>query len=198
MILAFDTETTGLPLWHEPSDHRDQPHLIQFAGVVLDDEGNEVDSLSTLVRPGPGAVMDEKAFEAHGITLVQALTGGCDPLEVLAWFGAQAARATQLVGHNVSFDIRLMRIHAVRFTGVKWEAPCPSFCTMKRSQAIVNLPPTERMKAAGRWGPKPPKLSECIKHFFGEELEGAHDALVDVRASVRVYQHLTRKLGVAA
>jgi DNA polymerase-3 subunit epsilon len=46
------------------------------------------------------------------------------------------------------------------------------------------------MKAAGRKGPKSPKLSEAYRHFLGEDLIGAHDALVDVRACRRIYDHL--------
>lgn len=198
MILAFDTETSGLVRWGDPSDHPSQPHLIQFAGIVLDEDGNEVDMLSTLVRPGPGAVMAPEAFAAHGITLEQAATEGMEPLEVFAWFKAKHDISRLIVGHNVQFDCRIMRILSARFTGEKWENGRPLFCTLKRSQAVVNLPPTERMRAAGRFGPKPPNLGECIRHFFGEDLDGAHDALVDVRASVRVFQHLTRKLGMAA
>ena len=34
-LLMFDTETTGLPLWKDPSDHPDQPHLVQLALVAL-------------------------------------------------------------------------------------------------------------------------------------------------------------------
>ena len=64
------------------------------------------------------------------------------------------------------------------------------FCTMEAATPIVNLPPTERMVAAGITKPKPPKLEECIRHFFDESLEGAHDALIDVRACSRVFFHL--------
>ena len=46
------------------------------------------------------------------------------------------------------------------------------------------------MVAAGFNKPKPPKLEECIKHFFNETLEGAHDAMVDLAACSRVYFHL--------
>ncbi|MEA3044540.1 MAG: polymerase subunit epsilon [Sphingomonadales bacterium] len=31
MILGYDTETTGLPAWHDPSDAPHQPHVIQLA-----------------------------------------------------------------------------------------------------------------------------------------------------------------------
>lgn len=198
LTLAFDTETTGLPLWHEPSDHPGQPHLVQFAGLVLDADGNEIDKLSTLVKPGPGAVMAPEALAAHGISLERAMDEGAAAIDVLIWFRAIAARAARLVGHNVQFDVRIMRIAAARATGVKWQPACPQFCTLKRSQDIVGLPPTQKMMAAGRFGPKPPNLGECYRYFFGEELAGAHDALVDVRASARIFLHLTQKLGMAA
>lgn len=196
MILALDTETTGLPSWRDPSDAPHQPHLIQLAAILHDEAGREVERLSTIVRPGAGAVMEPEAFAAHGITLERAGLEGVCPVAVLERFLAMAATATIIVGHNVSFDIRIMRIHAARHSGVKWEAPCPTFCTMKRAAGIVNLPPTDKMRASGRNWPKPPRLGECIKHFFGEELEGAHDALNDVQASMRVFWHLTREMGV--
>jgi DNA polymerase-3 subunit epsilon len=61
---------------------------------------------------------------------------------------------------------------------------------MEAATPVLNLPPTERMIAAGFDKPKPPKLEECIRHFFNEDLEGAHDAMADVIACRRVYFHL--------
>ena len=60
-------------------------------------------------------------------------------------------------------------------------------CTMQMATPILNLPPTEKMLRAGFNKPKPPNLSECCAYFFDKELEGAHDALVDVRACKDVY-----------
>lgn len=66
----------------------------------------------------------------------------------------------------------------------------PSFCTCAAAKPILNLPPTDRMMASGFNGPKPPKLEECIKHFFDEELSNAHDAGADAMACSRIYFHL--------
>jgi DNA polymerase-3 subunit epsilon len=196
IILGFDTETTGLPVWSTPSDDSRQPHLIQLAAILYDDAGRRIDHISTIVKPGAGARMEPEAFAAHGISLAMAEAEGMDCLKVLDRFHEMASVATLIVGHNISFDVRIMRIAFARHRGFKWEAPCPTFCTMKRSSSIVNLPPTERMVRAGRNWPKPPKLIECMKHFFDEGLDGAHDALVDVEACMRVYFHLTQKLGI--
>lgn len=197
MFLAFDTETTGLPLWSDPSDHPRQPHVIQIAAVLMRSDGTEVDTLSTLVKPGPGAVMEPEALKAHGISLARADTEGMECDDLARRFFEMTRQAVLIIGHNISFDIRLMRIFSARHLGLKWDNDIPTFCTMKRSQNIVNLPPTPAMIRSGRNWPKPPKLEECIEHFFGESLDGAHDALVDVRASIRVFRHLTEKLGVS-
>lgn len=196
MFLAFDTETTGLPLFSDPSDDPRQPHLVQLAALLIQPNGDVVDSISTIVKPGLGARMEPEAFKAHGISLERARAEGAEAKDVADKFFALVEQADMLIGHNVSFDVRIMRIHAARWLGAKWDNPLPAFCTMKRSSQIVNLPPTENMRRAGRFYPKPPKLEECIQHFFGEKLDGAHDALVDVRASIRVFLHLTQNLGV--
>jgi len=197
MILAYDTETTGLPDWHKPSDAPHQPHVIQIAMIRQDMQGKELDRFSSIVRPGPGAVMEPEAFDAHGISLEQAMDEGVCPIEVTERFIDWAGQAQLMVGHNESFDRRLMRISAARHLGFKWEPTAPSFCTLYRSKFIINLPPTTKMVAAGFSGPKAPKLEEAVHFFFGEELEGAHDATVDVEASLRLMWHLINECGVA-
>ena len=190
MYLAFDTETTDLPRNYLERTHPAQPHLLQFAAIVFDDMGYEIDRLFTLVKPGPGALLSTTAYNAHGISLERASTEGMEPLDVFRWFTAKASSAKRIIGHNVQFDIQIMAILGARLTGQVWVPPCPLFCTMAHSAPIVNLPPTARMLAAGRDHPKPPTLSECVGHFFGEGLPDAHDAGADVRACIRVFHRL--------
>lgn len=196
MILGYDTETTGLPAWHDPSDAPHQPHVIQLAMILQDMDGNEVDRFCSIIRPGPGAVMEPEAFAAHGISLERAMDEGVDPVLATDLFMDWAEKAKLMVGHNESFDRRIMRIAAARHNGFKWEPECPNFCTMNRSKFIMNLPPTAKMLAAGVPGPKSPNLGECVRHFFNEDLDGAHDAMVDISASMRVFWHLVRECGV--
>lgn len=190
MYFAFDTETTDLPRNHLELTHPFQPHLLQFGAIVFDDLGSEMDRLFTLVKPGPAALLSTTAYNAHGISLERASTEGMEPLDVFNWFTARANSAERIIGHNVQFDVQVMAILGARLTGQAWVPPCPLFCTMANSAPIVNLPPTVRMLAAGRNHPKPPTLSECVRHFFGEGLPDAHDAGADVRACIRVFHHL--------
>ena len=190
MYLAFDTETTDVPRPHLELDHPAQPHLLQFAGILFDRKGSEIDRLITKVRPGPDALMSDQAFAAHGITLEEAFHQGIAASEVLRWFVAASNRSMCIVGHNVQFDLQIMAILAARVGENRWSTPSWSFCTMAQSTSAVNLPPTAKMKAAGRYHPKSPSLSECVEHFFGEPHAGAHDAEADVRACIRIFRHL--------
>lgn len=187
MNLFFDTETTGLPDWRAPSDSPTQPHLIQLAVILAEDDGTEVESWQTIVRPYAGARMSPEAQAAHGISLERAMDEGIDGAVAIEAMMDLAGRASQLVGHNVSFDVRILRIHTTRSHKFKWEPRVPTFCTMRAATPILNLPPTPKMIAAGFNKPKSPNLTECVRHFFNEDLEGAHDALVDVRACKRVF-----------
>ncbi len=187
MLLFFDTETTGLPDFRAPSDAPQQPHLIQLACLLCDEAGNDIERWQTIVKPKAGARMAPEAFNAHGISLERAHDEGIDAAVAVDAMMDMAGRATALLGHNVSFDVRIMRITTTRTHGFKWEPRVPTECTMKLATRIVNLPPTPKMIATGFNKPKNPNLGECVRFFFNEELEGAHDALVDVDACKRVY-----------
>lgn len=197
MNLFFDTECSNLPEWKLPSDDPRQPHLLQFAAILAHEDGTEVETFSTLVKPYPGCIIGEEAFKAHGITIRKATDEGMDGSETTDRFFGMLSRATKVIGHNVTFDLRIMRIHTTRSHGVKWDCPLPYVCTMRSAAPIINLPPTPKMIAAGFNKPKAPNLGECMKHFFNEDLEGAHDALVDVRACKRVF-HAIQDLKVVA
>lgn len=196
MIVVFDTETTGLPDFKARATEPSQPHLVQLALVTCDDEGNEVSSRSVLIRPN-GWIISAEVTAIHGITHERAMADGIPEEQAVALFVVTQGRASLRVAHNESFDRRIMRIAMAR-AGMERDfieaiEARAAYCTCDNAKPIVNLPPTQRMLDVGMTGPKPPKLQECIKHFFDEELAGAHDALVDARACARLYQRLTEK-----
>jgi DNA polymerase-3 subunit epsilon len=193
VFLIFDTETTGLPDWRAPSDSDHQPHLVQLAMVLLDAEFRERASVSLIVKPEGWKIPDEVA-KIHGITTDIAERFGVPEKSAAKLYASMLYTTGAMgVGHNVKFDLRIMRIALLRAGYTKEQLDgreVQTFCTMTTSTPIVNLPPTDKMKAAGFNKPKTPNLGECIKHFFGEDLEGAHDAMVDVRACLRLFRHL--------
>lgn len=185
MYLVFDTETTGLPAWSEPSDDPCQPHIVDLACSLYDATGLELERYDTIINPGVDIPSDVAAI--HGITTEIAQAQGVDPREALDNFLAMVGKAVVIVGHNVSFDIRMVRILAARMTGEKWECPLPEFCTMRRTTNMVRvLKAKPRFSEDWKW----PNLGEAYQHFFDEPHTDAHRARPDCDASARIFFHL--------
>lgn len=191
MLLFYDTETTGFPDKYKPLGHPSQPHCVQLAGILAREDGYEVSSINLIIRPD-GWSIPKACSDIHGITDEVANAGGIREVVAAACFYDLLSRADMVIAHNEQFDRKIVGTMFER-AGRGWVIDKPSLCTMEESSALVNLPPTERMIAAGIDKPKSPKLEEAYWHFFGEKLEGAHDALVDVRACARVYFHLMKE-----
>jgi DNA polymerase-3 subunit epsilon len=188
VILFFDTETTGFFHDRLPVDHPDQPYIVQLAAELCDDSGNSVSSFSLIIDNG--VEIPTQASSVHGITTERAVQFGVSAAAALSLFTRLYQRSDVVVAHNIKFDRGVVETAIARHYDRIMPLRKPLYCTMEAASPIVNLPPTERMLAAGFTKPKPPKLEECIKHFFDEALDGAHDAMVDVAACRRVYFHL--------
>ena len=82
----YDTETTGLPLFREPSEHPGQPHLVQLAAALVDlDTRETVASLDVVVRPDGWTIPDDVAA-VHGITTDYAAAVGVPESLALSLF----------------------------------------------------------------------------------------------------------------
>jgi len=138
----------------------------------------------------PGVAIPERAAAVHGITDKKAIQFGVSAEFALSAFTHLYQRADLVCAHNIKFDKGVIEVAIARHYGKTMPLRKPLFCTMEAASPIVNLTPTEKMRAAGFDKPKPPKLEECIRHFFDESLDGAHDAMVDLTACRRVYLHL--------
>jgi DNA polymerase III epsilon subunit-like protein len=82
LLNVFDTETTGFPLFKEPSDDPRQPHLVDIAALLHDELGNLVDSFEAIIRPDGWTIPDEAAA-IHGITNEMAMDMGIPEAEAL-------------------------------------------------------------------------------------------------------------------
>jgi len=133
----------------------------------------------------------------HGITDEVAVEFGVNAEFALSAFTHLYQRADIVCAHNIKFDKGVIETAIARHYKQVMPLRKMLFCTMEAATPICNLPPTERMVSAGFNKPKPPKLEECIKHFFGEDLVDAHDAMADLAACRRVYLHL-KSLEIAA
>lgn len=189
LAIFYDTETTGLPLFKEPSEHPDQPHIVQLAACLVDLETRELlNSLDVIIRPDGWVIPDDIA-KIHGITTERALDEGVPEATAVAEFMSMWGGYLR-IAHNEQFDARILRIALMRFESEGapdvWKAG-KAECTAKLATPIVKAPATEKMKAAGRFHHKTANLGEAYRHFMGCDFENAHSAMADVRACMEVY-----------
>src|SRR6185437_11573292 len=130
-----------------------QPHIVQLAMVMADAETRaEIRMENMIIRPDGWTISPEVAA-IHGITHERAMDEGIPEIEAVDRFICLMARCSVRIAHNESFDSRIMRIAMLRY-GVLREVieameQREKYCTMQQSTTLMNLPGTDRMKAAG-------------------------------------------------
>lgn len=189
-LFFYDSETTGLPLFSEPSNDPRQPHIVQFAGSLVDDETDTtIASIDLIAKPDGWTIPDDIAA-IHGITTERAIEVGVDEALIVRLAFEIWKHADKRIGHNEQFDARMMRIVCFRFLddacAETWGAGV-SECTARMATPRCKMPPTAKM----RGGFKTPKLSEAHEILLGAPLIGAHSALADVDGCRRIYRHMT-------
>lgn len=188
MKLFFDTETTGVPSnYRAPAtDTRNWPRMVQLAWLLTDDKGAELTEGEFIIKPR-GFTIPADAARIHGITTERALAEGVELARAVEAILADMSRAAVLVAHNVRFDEKILGAELIRLGLPNQVESKPRLCTMLASTDYCALP--------GPYGYKWPKLDELHRKLFSRPLEGAHRALVDVKACARCYFELVR-LGV--
>lgn len=187
--LFYDTETTGLPLFNEPSEDPRQPHIAQLAACLVDlDSRKTIASLDVIVKPD-GWIIPDDVSKVHGVTTEHALAVGI-PEELAIELLLDLWRKRLRIAHNETFDARIVRIALMRHVSSEvadeWKSSAAG-CTQALSTPICKLPPTPKMIAARRNHHKSANLGEAYKFFTGQELQNAHTAIADVHACMAVY-----------
>ena len=195
-ILYFDTETTGLPNAKFPLNDPQQPHVTQL-GFILEVNGVDAVQVDTFILPDDtwrihedsGTVVGKIASELTGITADMLYESGIPIADALELFIIAAENADLLVCHNNAFDNKLLAIQYARLRPAAGprDVLCgkPSLCTMKAATPICKIRKKD-VKVGNKW----PKLEEAMMYFYGENLEGAHSAIVDIKATRRVFHTL--------
>ena len=197
LALFYDTETTGLPDFKAPSEAAHQPHIVQLAALLVDlGTRQTIQSMDVIVRPHGWTIPDEVAA-VHGITTEHAADVGIPERLAVEMF-MDLWNNRNRVAHNEQFDARILRIALMRHQGNIFHSPSgksvPDIwkegraeCTARMATPICALPPTDKMKAVGRFHHKTPNLGEAYRHFTGNDLQNAHSAMADVLACRDVY-----------
>lgn len=178
-ILVYDTETSGMPLFDQPSSDPRQPHIVQIAAALIDATTRQDLAAFNFTVMSEEWSCDPEAQAVHGITPeIQRAIGIPEDLALSSLLSLWK-HADVRVGHVESFDCRIARIACKRFisdaVADAWKAG-PAVCTRAAAKHMANLPKADRGS-----------LKAVHRHYLGTDFDGAHSAEADMRATARVY-----------
>lgn len=184
-IFVFDTETT----WFINKKEKDlslQPKIIQFAWIMWElknwkfTKEKEIDILIN-----PGIPIPYASSQVHHIYDID-VKNSPKIDNVLDEFLSAVNEPDIIIGHNIEYDEDMLKLELKRLDREYEYVPKQAICTMKSS---VNYCAIE-----WNWNRfKYPKLWELHKKLFDEYFIWAHDALADVKATLRCFVELVNK-----
>ena len=170
--LIFDTETTGIPL-HPAAKDSVQPRIIEWGGVLIDDQGEVQYELHLLINPG--VRLPDEITKITGISDSD-LIDQFSFAQVAGQLRHVFASADTLVAHNLPFDRKMMELELARNDIQDWPWPRNNICTVQEH--------------AEEWGYRP-TLKKLYQWYFDKPLDQTHRALDDVYALAEIYKEMT-------
>lgn len=190
--LVFDTETTGIFDFKQSATAEGQPRMVAIAGGMVNEDGSRAHWMEAIIRPDRWSVPDDVA-KLNGITTDRAIAEGRPIDQVMDQF-MQLYDACRLFScYGVAFDSKVLRAELRRLGRPDRYGHRPDFCMQVPATRLCNLPPSEKMMAAGRKTAKTPKLAEAVKLLLGRDHENAHGVLADAEAAADLYLLMAKK-----
>ena len=186
-ILVFDTETNGL-VKKEERDLSKQPYIVQYAHALIDVGRKHWDVEETWNKLFQVPVnIPQRASEIHGI-YKERLEGKLYIYSVMEDILQRMEAADIIAGHNIRFDMNMLYVEAQRI------GEQARVVALKEKLVDTMTSSKDAVQAVNKRGHrKNPNLQEAYKHFYGEEFDGAHNALADVMATAKVLKALYKE-----
>lgn len=168
---VVDCETTGV----NPETDR----ILQLAAIVVNGEGEIVDTFDTVVKPESPSTYQHGAEHIHGISEEQVSQGMPlrEALEKL-W---DISEGNLFTAHNARFDINFIHAESRR---VGLERQVEQYID---TLALSRKTDTEKERKHS--------LDALCEHY-GIERDRAHEAKSDATATAQLLMHLLRDMGV--
>jgi DNA polymerase III epsilon subunit-like protein len=184
-VLVFDTETTGLPTERNPSIYETQkwPHVIQLSYIVYDSETNDIITVEDdYISIDSTVTISPESQKIHNISRETLHEKGISIQEALDKFNKFSGLSDLLVGHNVSFDKRMVIVEGIR-NKIRMNIH-DTYCTMKNSVELCKI---EKVARNGDVYFKYPTLSELHEELFQKIPKNTHNALIDILICMRCF-----------
>jgi DNA polymerase III epsilon subunit-like protein len=202
-VLIFDTETTGLPKTKiiSPDTLDLWPYIVQISYIIYDTSINIItDDYNHIIRIPETISISNQSSSIHGITDEISRKKGVHINEILLDFFYNLKNVDMVVGHNVEFDINIVRVELLRLICEK-NIPHKElnsqkhnlyfitnlqnvFCTMRESVEFCNIQATDK---SGKPYLKFPKLTELHQKLFNSTPNNLHNSMVDILVTLRCF-----------
>ena len=170
---VVDFETTGF----DPATNR----IVQLAAIIINGEGEILDSFDTIVRPESPSEYIHGAEHVHGISAEQVANGMPLP-EALQKLWAICQGAT-FTAHNAQFDIGFLHAESAR---VGLEERIGDHLDTLLLSRLTDIERTRRHS-----------LDSLCEHY-GIELIHSHEAKADATATAELLIHLFREMSISS
>jgi DNA polymerase III epsilon subunit-like protein len=183
-ILVFDTETTGLPCEKDASIYNTQkwPHIIQLSYILYNTDNDEIITIEDdYINIDANINISKESQEIHNITR-EMLDKGINIIDALEKFNYFSSVSDLLVGHNISFDKRMIFVEGIR-NKIHMNIT-DTYCTMKNCAEFYGY---QIPVKTGKIYYKYPKLNELYKKLFNKIPKNTHNSLIDVLLCLRCF-----------
>lgn len=184
-VFVFDTETTWF-ISKKETDLNKQPRIVQFAGILWDiNNGIFVEEKRVNILINPKMPIPFGASQVHHIYDID-IKDAPGIEEVLDEIMEYINNPDIIVWHNIEYDQDMVKLELKRLEEEYKYKPKQVICTMKTTVNYCAL--------QWNWNRfKYPKLWELHKKLFDEYFVWAHDAMVDVEATLRSFVKLVNE-----
>ena len=194
-ILVFDTETSGLPEKNASIyEHSKWPYIIQISYIFYDMSNNNAIVKDNYIKINNSIVISPESIEKHNLTHEILNAKGININYAMKEFNEYLKIADVVVGHNISFDKRMVFVECFRHKIDQYftkfvnneKINKPEFCTMKNTTQYCNI---IRLNKINKEYIKLPSLSELYTKLFPDVTlpKNLHNSIVDVLITLRCY-----------
>lgn len=209
-ILVFDTETTGLPetRYISPDTLHLWPHIVQFSYIIYDLSINDIiESKNYIIKLSENILIPTESSNIHGITNEISQKSGITINEVINEFFYHLRNVDKLIGHNIEFDINMLKVELLRIINKNLSSPeqiklykydlhyltnykniC---CTLKDSIEFCNI---QLINKLGKPYLKYPKLIELHEKLFNTLPNNLHNSFNDILVTLRCFMKLKHNI----
>jgi DNA polymerase III epsilon subunit-like protein len=213
IVLVFDTETTGLPKSKQinPLMFHLWPYIVQFSYIMYDTQSHRIlKKKDSIIKIPSNIIISEESVNIHKITNEMCEQSGIELSSVLESFFEDIKKSDMVIGHNVQFDLNMVKIELLRliendslpnkkirlYKDILYQVTYVTLfrCSMEETKDYCNI--LIKSKKGNNMYVKFPSLLELHQKLFNTTPQHLHNSLHDVIVTLRCFIEFNYKADV--